>query len=170
MKFKMMSLVLAAGLLFSCGTTHVATSDNAAYNVQVPVTVKHSFSFNYPDATNVVWNQYDVAAVPIDWEMTGWNTLTPSDYAVTFDMGAYKYYAWYNANGQLVGTTYAITDYTKLPYAISTLLQNQYKGYTLDSAQKEMWGSNSAYEIKLSQGDTKVKLLVDDKGTVLKQK
>lgn len=170
MKFKMMSLVLATGLFFSCGTTRTSVSDNAAYNVTVPTTVKSGFAFNYPDATNVVWNKYDVAVVPIDWELTGWNTLGENDFAVTFDQGMNKYYAWYDANGNLIGTTYAVTDYTRLPTAVNMMIQNNYKGYTIDAVQREMWKSNVAYELKLSQGDNKVKLLVDNNGTVLKQK
>lgn len=170
MKFKMMSLVLATGLFFSCTTTRTTTSDNAAYNVQVPVGVKQNFSFNYPDATNVVWNQYDAATVPIDWELTGWTAMDANDFAVTFDMGAYKYTAWYDSNGQLVGSTYAVSDFSKLPYAITRLLQDKYKDYMIESAQREMWGSHSAYELKLSKGDSKVKLVVDNNGTVLKEK
>jgi hypothetical protein len=170
MKLKMMSLVLAAGLFFSCGTTYNATSDNAAYNVDVPLTIRSGFAVNYPDASNVVWNRYDAAIVPIDWEMTGWTALDTDDYAVSFDMGGSKYYAWYDSNGELVGTAYAVTDHTKLPGAVTTLLNNNYKGYTIDAIQREMWRSNTAYELKLSQGDKKIKLLVDSNGSVIKEK
>ena len=107
--------MLAAGLFVaSCGTTYTSTSDNAAYNVTVPAGVRTNFAVAYPDATNVVWNAYDATVVPIDWEMSGWTVLDKDDYAVTFNMGSDTYYAWYDTNGNLVGTAYAITDYTKL--------------------------------------------------------
>ena len=93
-KLKLVSLVVATTLLFSCGTTYTSTSDNAAYNVNVPSSIKGNFAVQYPDATNIVWNSYDVATVPIDWEMTGWTTLDNNDYVVTFNVGSDQYYAW----------------------------------------------------------------------------
>ena len=167
-----MSLVAAAGLLVaSCGTTYTSTSDNAAYNVTVPSGVRTNFAVAYPDATNVVWNAYDATVVPIDWKMSGWTVLDKDDYAVTFNMGSDTYYAWYDTNGNLVGTAYAITDYTKLPYAINSMLKERYKDYTIESVQRETFKSQTAYEVKLKQGeDMKVKLLVDANGNILKEK
>ena len=94
MKLKIVSLVVAITLLVSCGTTYTSTSNNAAYNVSVPSSIQGHFAVQYPDATNIVWNAYDAATVPIDWEMTGWTMLDASDYVVTFDVGTNKYYAW----------------------------------------------------------------------------
>lgn len=172
MKFKFLSLVAAAGLfLASCGTTYTSTSDNAAYNVTVPADIRSDFVVAYPDATNIVWNRYDAATVPIDWELSGWTVLDPNDYAVTFNMGPDTYYAWYDSDGNLVGTTYAITDHTKLPYAINSMLATKYKGYTIETVQREMYKSQTAYELKLKQGDDmKIKLLVDANGNILKEK
>jgi hypothetical protein len=171
MKLKFLSLVAAAGIFFaSCGTTYQSTSDNAAYNVNVPTNIRSSFVIAYPDATAVVWNAYDVNTVPIDWELTGWNTLGSDAYTVSFNMGSDQYYAWYDANGNLIGTTTVVSDYTKMPYAISTLIRDKYNGYTIDRVDREISGSKTNYEIKLSKGDTKVKLLVDSNGSVLKEK
>jgi hypothetical protein len=157
MKLKIVSLVLAATLIISCGTTYTSTSNNAAYNVTVPESIQGHFAAQYPDATNIVWNSYDAAVVPLDWEMTG-----------CFDVGNNKYYAWYDDNGTLVGSAYAISDYSQLPYAVSTMLQNSYRDYSIDAVQRAMWGTQSAYEIKLKSGDNKTKLLVDSKGNILK--
>lgn len=172
MKLKFLSLVAAAGLFVaSCGTTYQTTSDNAAYNVNVPMNIRGGFAASYPDATNVAWNSYDITTVPIDWELTGWNTLDADDYTVSFDMRGNKYYAWYDANGNLVGSAYAISDYTNLPYAVNTLLQQKYNTYTIDAVQREMWGSQTAYEIKLKGTDeSKIKLLVDSDGNIIKEK
>ena len=166
-----MSLVAAAGIFVaSCTTSYNTTTDNAAYNVNVPTGIRSSFSIAYPDATNVVWNSYDMNTVPIDWELTGWDVLDASDYAVTFNMGSDQYYAWYDSDGNLVGTAYAITDYTKVPYAVTSMLKEKYKDYTIERIDREIVGSKSAYEVKLTQGDSKIKLLVDSNGTVLKEK
>lgn len=171
MKFKILSLVTAAGIfLASCGTTYNTTSDNAAYNVNVPTGVRSSFVIAYPDATNVVWNAYDINNVPIDWELAGWNTLGSDAYAATFNMGSDQYYGWYDANGNLIGTATVVSDYTKMPYVVTNMLHDKYSGYTIDWVGREIVGSKTNYEVKLSQGDHKVKLLVDSNGSVLKEK
>ena len=165
MKPKIMSLVAAMALLLSCGTTtQTSTSSNAAYDV--PENIRTSFTTQYPTAGNTTWTTYSVTAVPIDWNLVGWTTLGPNDYMVTFDMNNQRNYAWYDANGNWIGTTYAITDYTTLPTTINTLLNTQYKDYTIESVQREPWNDHMAYEIKLKKDDDKVKLLVDEKGTV----
>ncbi len=171
MKFKILSLAVAAALMVSsCGTTYKTTSDNAAYNVNVPANIRGDFAVQYPGATNIAWNKYDATTVPIDWELTDWTVLDADDYAVTFDMGTNKYNAWYDNNGILVGNSFAITDYSKLPYAVNTMVQNNYKGYTIESAQRESWKTQMAYELKLMNGDSKIKLLIDANGNVLKEK
>jgi hypothetical protein len=170
MKLKILSLGVATTLIISCGTTYTSTSNNAAYNVSVPSPIQGHFAAQYPDATNIVWNSYDVNTVPVDWDLTGWTMLDANDYVVTFDVGTNKYYAWYDNNGTLVGSAYAIADYSQLPYAVNTMLQKQYANYSIEAAQREMWGTQTAYEIKLKSGDNKVKLLVDSQGNILKQK
>jgi hypothetical protein len=172
MKFKLLSLAAAAALFTaSCGTTYNSTSDNAAYNVTVPQNIRSSFAVSYPDATTVVWNRYDATVVPIDWEMTGWTVLDANDYVVTFNMGNDQYYAWYDSDGNLVGTAYGITDYTRLPYAVNQMIADKYKGYTIETVQKENYKSQVAYEVKLKGvDDSRIKLLVDASGNILKEK
>jgi len=172
MKRKMMGLVVAAGLLMaSCGTTYNSTSDNAAYNVTVPSGIRSDFAVAYPDATNVTWNRYDATLVPIDWELSGWSALDADDYTVSFNMGNDMYYAWYDSNGNLVGTAYAVTDHTKLPYSVHTTLREKYPDYSIETVQREIYRSQTAYELKLKKADdTKIKLLLDSNGNVLKEK
>jgi len=166
-----MSLVAAAGIfLASCGTTYQSTSDNAAYNVTVPTNIRSNFAIAYPDATSVVWNTYDVNNVPIDWELAGWNTLGSDAYTVTFNMGNDQYYGWYDAKGNLIGTATAITDYTRMPGVVTSMLHDKYAAYTIDWVGREIVGSKTNYEVKLSQGDKKIKLLVDSQGNVVKEK
>lgn len=168
MKLKLLSLVLATVLFFSCGTTYTSTTSNAALGL--PENVRNSFVTLYPDATNVTYTKYDAATVPIDWEMTGWTALDAEDYLVNFDQGNQKYYAWFDSNGAWVGTVYAVNA-TMLPSAVSTLLKEKYDAYTIESIQRETWKDQSAYEIKLKNAeDAKVKLLVDVNGNILKEK
>ena len=169
MKFKILSMVAATALLVSCGSTRYNSSSHPAYNV--PTAIATTFDAQYPTATNVVWTTYDPAvAIPIDWELTDWSTLDEQDYMATFDMGSDKMYAWFDANGAWVGTTYAISNFSSLPSAINATLKDKYPNYTIESVQREMWREKNAYEIKLKSGDTKSKVLVDMNGNIIKQK
>lgn len=169
MKKAFMSLA-AAALLYACGTTtYTDTSTNAAYST--PAGIQSTFTAQYPNATNVTWTAYDATTVPIDWELTGWNTLDAGDHMVSFDMEGQRYYAWYDTDGTWVGSTYAVDDHTKLPSAVQTLLSDRYNGYSIVKVHQEMWKDQMAYEIKLKKNDDdKIKLLVDNQGNVLKEK
>jgi hypothetical protein len=169
MKLQIMSLLTAAIVMTSCSTTQTSTSSNAAYG-GMPTAVRTDFERHYPDATNIVVTNYDAAAVPIDWELTDWSPLDASDYLVTFNMGNDKYYAWYDANGTWVGSAYALEATSILPSAVTTTLHSQFNGYTIESLQKETWRDRMAYELKLVNGDKRLKVLVDANGTVIKQK
>src|SRR3982751_6438214 len=105
MKVRILSLLAAAAIITSCSTTQTSTSDNAAYG-GMPATIRMDFERHYPDATNITWTTYDAAALPIDWELTDWAILDNDDYVVRFDMGSDNYYAWYDANGNWIGSTY----------------------------------------------------------------
>lgn len=173
MKIKLLSLVAAAALLFSCGTstsTTTATSTSEHSAMGIPAGIQNSFAAQYPDATNVTWSTYDATTLPIDWELTDWPALANDDYVVTFDMGGNQYFAWYDNEGTWVGSTYTVADHASLPSAVSAFIKSQYPGYTLEKVQRELWKDRLAYELKLSSGENKVKLLIGDDGTVLKQK
>ena len=168
MKMKFLSLVLASALFVSCGTTYTSTTSNAAYGL--PANIRTNFIALYPDAKNVTYTQYNATTAPVDWELNGWTALDSSDYVVNFDMGGRKYTTWYDSNGAWVGTASALEDYTQLPYSITTLLRDKYNGYAIESVQKESWKDQTAYELKLKNDTGSLKLLVDSKGNVLKEK
>ena len=169
MKLRILSLLAAAAIITSCTTTRTSTSDNAAY-AGMPASIRMDFERHYPDATNVTWATYDGSVLPIDWELTDWTVLGTDDYVVRFDMGSDNYYAWYDADGTWIGSAYTLSNTAILPSAVSTTLNNQYKGYTIESIQKETWKDKTAYELKLVSGESRVKLLVDANGTILKTK
>ena len=175
MKNRLFSIAAAATIILAaCGTpsntnTISSTSSNPAYTT--PDNLQTVFVAQYPGATNVKWAAYDVAVVPIDWEMTGWTVLDPSDHTVMFDMDGQNYIAWYDSDGTWVGSTYIVNDYTKLPSAVQSLLSTKYAGYTIQKVHQEMWKDQMAYEIKLKKtDDDKIKLVVDNNGNVLKEK
>ncbi len=169
MKLKIMSLVTAMVLLLSCGSTS-KTSMSSYHAYDAPAIVKTNFTAQYPNATNVVWSRYDPAQVPIDWELTNWAVMDTSDYAVRFDTDHQTYHAWYDSQGNWVGSAYTVNDQTTLPAAVTSTLTSQYTGYTIESVQKEMWQDHLAYEIRIRNGDNRAKLLIAENGTILKQK
>jgi len=173
MKQYLLSVGLAAFLLASCGTSRTTTmsssTNNAAYGT--PSAIGAGFSTQFPGATNIRWSAFDASTAPVDWELNGWPTLTANDYMVTFDQFGNRYYAWYDANGNWIGSSQAVTNFGTLPGRISDMLRTQYNGYTIESVQRESWkGNNNAYEIKMRNFDNKVKLLVDENGAILKMK
>ncbi len=135
-----------------------------------PATVTTSFTTRFPKATNVKWYQYNSSTVPIEWDLTGWPALTNRDYTVMYDLDNAKYYAWYDAQGNWVGSTYQMTDFAGLPAPVSKMLSAKYAGYTIGNVHTETYKDMSAYQIEMTKGSEKVKMVVDPNGNVLKQK
>ncbi len=174
MKYKILNAVVAASVIFAaCGTpsdtTLSSSSSNPAYST--PSNLQTVFVAQYPSATNVMWTAYDGTLVPIDWELTDWSVLDPGDHAVRFDMDGQRYFAWYDSDGNWIGSTYVVDDYSKLPSSVQSVINTKYSGYTIQKVHQEMWKDRMAYEIKLKKNDDdKVKLLVDNQGNILKEK
>lgn len=146
--------------------------DSAATSVQAPAALETAFSKQYPGATNVVWSNYDsLAAIPIDMRLTGWKKMDADDYMVTFDFKDQKYYGWYDNNGKWVGSAYTMEDFTKLPAAVNTAVNNaikkRYSDYNITKVNREFkTGNKSAYEVELSKDDSKVRMLVNADGKI----
>ena len=102
--------------------------------------------------------------------MAGWTALDQNDYLVRFDMDNENYYAWYDSDGNWIGSAYVLKDHNQLPPAVSTAVNNKYAGYTIDNVNREFQKDRMAYEIELKKEDSKVKLLVDTDGNILKEK
>lgn len=183
MKQIISAAIIAGSLLTACSSRHATsttmnsngtvstttTTSHAAF--MAPASIQTSFTTQYPNATDVVWSPYDVNVVPIDWDLTDWTVLSPKDYTVTYSMNGNKYYSWYDANGNWIGTTYGITDYNNgLPAAVNQTISSNFNGYTIDKANEVMWKDHTAYNVKLKNGDNKMKVLIDANGTLIKQK
>lgn len=168
MKLKAFVAVAAIVIFTACGTPYRATDVNG---VVVSYDLQRSFTDQYPTATAIVWDNYDPNVVVLnDWELSEFAVLDASDYVVTFDMDGEKYYAWYDSDGTWVGTAYVVSDYTKLPSAVNATLNTQFPSYRITNVHREFKKDRVAYEIVLKNDDTKVVLLVDNEGNIIKQK
>lgn len=175
MKGKILSLAALSIVLLSCGSqqTTTSTTSTTAHEAlaTVPSGIQTSFIAQYPNAKNVVWAPFEQVTVPIDLEMSGWNTIDAGDYVARFDMDGLKYYAWYDANGEWIGTAYSVSDVSALPQAVRNVLNTKYSSYSVVSIQREEEKDQKAYEIKLKRtDDDKIKLLIDENGAILKEK
>jgi hypothetical protein len=173
MKLKILILIAGIVILASCGPSYRVTDQSTVSTdtIGVPTEVKTAFSTQYPTATNVVWTNYDATATPmVDWDLNGWTAPTEGAYVVTYNLNNDTYYSWYAANADWIGTAYAVSDYKSLPAPVSATINDKFPGYTISSVNREMQKGQMAYEIQLKNGDSKAKVLVDDNGTIIKQK
>ena len=169
MKIRNLIAGSAIVLLAACGTPYRAT--DVSGNVVVTSSMRNAFNDQYPGATNVVWSSYDPSVVILnDWELAEYNTLDASDYAVAFDMDNERYYAWYDRNGNWIGSAYAVRDYTTLPSAVHATIRSQFPSYTIKSVNREYKRDRICYEVVLRRDDSKVVVLVDNEGNILKQR
>jgi len=169
MKLKILMFAASMAVLVSCGPSYRVTN-RSTVGVDVPTIIQTSFTTQYPTAGDVVWSTYDAATLPIDWELSGWPAMDQGDYVVTFNLNNDKYYAWYDSDGDWIGTAYVVSDYKSLPPAINTMINDKYSGYTITAVNREMQKDRIAFEIQLKNGDSKAKLLVDENGNIIKQK
>ena len=186
MKFKDCMLVTAAiALLASCNNagsdketkdTTATTVDNTNTRtdyttIEVPAKTRTTFETKYPKATNVTWYRYDPDNQPmIEWEWYGWPMLDTNDYSARFNWEGRDYWVWYDDQGEWVGSVTNISDFSTLPAAVTSAINSQYSGYTISSVSQENDKNRNAYEITLTKGNDKVKVLIDENGKVMKKK
>lgn len=168
MKIREIIAVAAIGLFAACETPYRATDTV----VVAPASITNSFSSQYPMATNVVWTNYDATVViPLDWEMAGWTVMDAEDFVVRFNMDNEDYYAWYDSDGTWIGTAYVMRDHNTMPTAVSNTINSQFPGYTISSVTREFQADDRiSYEVELKSSTTKMKVLLDSNGNIIKQK
>lgn len=169
MKLKFLIVAAGVAVLASCGPSYRVTNGSAV-GIDVPNGVRTTFVTAYPNASGVVWSTYDGSLVPIDWDLTGWPALDQSDYVATFYMNGDKYYAYYDTNGNWIGTAYAVTDYKSLPSSINTMITSKYPDFTITNVDRVMQKDRVAYEIQMKNGNSKAKVLIDENGNIIKEK
>ena len=105
-----------------------------------------------------------------DWDLAGWDPIDGDDYVVQFDMDGEKYYAWYDRNGDWIGSAMVVNNFTTLPDMVRSTINTKYPGYIITGVNKELHRDRVAYEVVLKDGDTKQVALIDLNGVVLKSK
>ena len=167
MKLKTLIAVAVITLFTACSSTYRATDTG----VVISTDASRAFDLQYPTATNVVWSSYDPNIMILnDWDLAGWTVIDADDYVAQFDMDNEKYYAWYDTNGEWIGTAYVVNDFTTLPAMVRSTIDTKYPGYSISKVNKEFQKDRIAYEIVLKDGDTKQVVLMDLNGVVLKSK
>lgn len=167
MKLKTFLSVAVITVFTACTSTYRATDTG----VVISPDASRAFDLQYPNAANVVWSGYDPDVVILnDWDLTGWTVLDGDDYVVQFDLDNEKHYAWYDSNGEWIGSAIMVNDYNTLPNMVRDAIKTKYPGYTISSVNKEFHKDRVAYEVVLKDGDTKQVALIDLNGAVLKSK
>ena len=167
MKLKTFLAVAVIALFTACSSTYRATDTG----VVVSPNATRAFELQYPNAANVVWTSYDPDVVILnDWDITGWAVLDGDEYVVQFDMDNERHYAWYDSNGEWIGSAIVVNDYNTLPNMVRDAIRTKYPGYSISSVNKEFHKDRIAYEVVLRDGDTKQVALIDLNGVVLKSK
>ena len=183
LSIKMLAVVSLA-LLFSCNntsektttddtvatTTTQVTDNTDVVMVEPPATIKTSFEAKYPQATNIRWNYHRPDFATVEWDWSGWPVMDTSDYVASYTWDGSEYWTWYDQDGNWVGSVSRVSDYSKLPQAVNNTVTTKYNGYTIVSVDKENDKNRTAYEIQLESSTSKLKLLVDENGKVLKSK
>ena len=167
MKLKTFSAVAVIALFTACSSTYRATDTG----VVISPDATRAFELQYPNAANVVWTNYDPNVIILnDWDMTGWTVPDGDDYLVQFDIDNERHYAWYESNGEWIGSAIVVNDYHTLPDMVRDAIRTTYPGYSISSVKKEVHKDRIAYEVVLRDGDTKQVALIDLNGSVVKSK
>ncbi len=152
----------------STASVTTTSTDNAMVGtIEAPASVRTAFETKYPQATNVRWQYYRPDLADFEWDWSGWPSLDTSDYAVSYNWDGSDYWAWYDQDGNWIGSVSRISDHSSLPAAVNTTINNQYAGRTIISVDRENDKNRTAYEIDLDNG---TKLLIDENGKILKKK
>lgn len=188
MKWKAYALAaVVSAVLASCGSSSTDKETTTAENtpastntvtdpvittttVNVPAGAKTVFETKYPQASNVRWEYNRPDLSTIEWDWTGWTLVDTADYTARFTWNGSDYIAWYDDQGNWIGTVDVVSDHSSLPAAVNNSIKSQYNGYTITSVNRENDKDRTAYEVSLDKAGDKVKLLIDENGKVLKKK
>jgi uncharacterized membrane protein YkoI len=127
------------------------------------------FRTRYPNASNVVWYNYDNSDLyemsPNDWNFN----MGDDDYEVHFMMDGTNYVAYYD-NGKWIRSDIMMMDRSKLPPSISGSINTQYAGYSIDAVSREDMLNGVVYEVQLKKGNDHCKIHYNMDGTIVKRK
>ncbi len=148
-----------------------AEVDNTSVDMDtamVPTTVRSSFTTKYSDANNTRWSRYKP-------EDDGYRDtyqeeqLDTSVFQVDYRYKDNDYRAWYDTQGQWIGTMYYIP-VEQVPTDVKSAVEKAYSGYNIVKVGEEEYKGGKKYDIKLEKGDEKIKIHVTSSGEILKYK
>jgi hypothetical protein len=168
-------------VLASCGeagtsadnsdSTSAKETKKTTKSVEVPVAVRTSFEAKYPQAADVTWTYHEpTIVVPVEWEWITWPAIDTTDVVANFTVNNDDYWVWYDESGDWIGTVAEVSDYSSLPPAVNNTIKTQFPGFTIVSVDKENDKNRTAYEIKMENGEDKMKALIAENGDVMKKK
>jgi len=129
----------------------------------VPDTIKKTFMIKYPQIQRAEWYKYQ-PVTDDDLEMDD------SYYYVRYNNDGADYTSWYNNNGEWVKTSTKVPGNKNLPDPVNRYINANYPGYVIEEISKENDKNMDMYEIKLTKGDSKVKLKILPNGRIFKKK
>jgi uncharacterized protein YxeA len=139
---KFITTIIAVALL-GTGAAFAAADDNNPGDA-----VMASFKKDYAAATQVIWQNLD--------------NLTQ----VSFTLGGRQLYAFYDADGERVGTATYISS-SRLPFALVQKIENEYKGYNVNDQVIEFntpYGTH--YYVKVYNSKKQITLKSDTEGSL----
>lgn len=117
----------------------------------VPEKVKTAFSQKFPGASKVKWDKENDHEWEAEFKIEGENT------SATFDN-----------NGNWLETEMEI-DIDKLPEAVISTLNNEFKEYRMENVEYIEKSEYKGYEIKLEAHEADTEVVIDSNGTILKK-
>ncbi len=143
MKTKVIQLM--AMFFLGLGTTFAQDISES----QVPSLIVDNFKKEFPKATDV------------EWERKG------DLYNVDFEIGLFTdYEAWFSASGTLIKYTVEIPT-GDLPKAVTNSINNQYKGYRIDEAKKNIENGIETYEVEIEKENDERELVFSKNGKLI---
>ncbi len=138
----MKKVLLAIALVISFATGFAAPSTNS-----VDINTLNNFKSYFKEAENVAW------------------TSTKNYHQVTFDFAGKRTAAYYTFEGELIGTSTAIT-LESLPTNAKRVFAKKYNAYTVSEAHKFETGDETAYFISAAKDGESVIVKVSETGQV----
>lgn len=137
-------MLLAACLLFS----GLSYSQDLVPD-EVPSIVLNSFNKSFP------------RAVEVEWQKKG------ELFNVEFDLKKRDHEVWLKKDGEIVKHEQEIKA-RELPEAVSTSIQEQFRGYRIEDVEKVEEGRQVSYKMELETITDEQKLVFDKNGKIIK--
>ena len=99
----------------------------------------------------------------VEWETNG------ELYEVEFEIGPHDFAAFYDRNGELLMYKQKIR-VGELPAIVKTAAEARFPKYRFDDIEKIVKGTQTFYEIEMKLREAEVKMIITDRGEVIREK